>query len=378
MRYFSLLILLIPFLALAQNGVIIGYVPFFWNGTAYEIDYSKLDIAIYGGQTDIPTSSPFWDASDLASDGYMQDYIDSAHANGNKILLTSLSGYPVQDGVENMIASDANIQTFVDTVCATALHYGFDGVEIDWEFPTGNAEEFGVLLGKFRRKLDTWNPPGILTAAVYYEFLTAAYIADSLSHCDYILPMTYTMWQGLGDGMISGFDTPLNLPNSYGTYKGGYLKAPEVFPSYTSRGISKSKICVGISFEGTVFYDYNTLNVDFEGGWGTWAFTSTVTNCPAGGYADIPASGRVHDAQAVANYVVSGGDIYVFHDTATVRQITEFAVDSGYAGVFIWDVPAGYDSILGDELLSVISSTMENHDSGLPAATERKRLFFRK
>jgi len=99
--------------------------------------------------------------------------------------------------------------------------------------------------------------------------------------------------------------------------------------------------------------------VDFEDGWGTWAFTSTVTNSPAAGYADIPASGRVHDAQAVANYVVSGGDIYVFHDTATVRQITEFAADSGYAGVFIWDAPAGYDSVVGNELLNKIKATID-------------------
>jgi GH18 family chitinase len=351
----TLLVFLFPVLMHAQvsTNKLIGYLPYWWNGANFNTSFDRFTHVIYVNPGGVSTSSPFFN-SNAIDDGYwFTRFRDSCHAHGGKFLLEVLGGHPAPQGVQIMIESEERIQTWVDTICAYAKKKGCDGVEIDWEFPHHKAQAFSSMLGKIRKKLDAWKPKGTLAIATYYSWLPTAYQADSLNaYCDIIMPMAYTMWMGNGESpYYTGFDTPINVPNSYGAPSHNEaLSSPSTIQSFADAGIDKAKLCVGISFEGTRFGGATGLNQQYS----SWQFTSTVTNSPSNGYPSVPASGRMWDDQAKANYASSEGYIWSFHDTISVKAIIKFVQERGYGGIMVYDYPAGYDTKVGDVLIRVV------------------------
>jgi chitinase len=350
------LILLFPLMAHAQvsTNKVIGYLPTWWygnqalSGTNME---SFTHLIVFGAQAD--SVSPYLNTKGVDDGYWFQRYRDSAHVHGCKFLFSSAGGYPNRY-MQVIGASPAKMRAYVDTVVAYAKSKEFDGLEVDWEFPHGMAKEFSALLGQFRKKLDAWRPRGILAIATYYSWLPTAYQADSLNaYCDIIMPMTYTMWMGNGESpYFAGFDTPVNEPTSYGSPShNAALSSPGTIQSFVRAGIDKSKLCVGISFEGTRFGGASGVNKSYS----DWQFTSTVNNSAGSGYPSIPTTGRVWDDQAKANYAVSGGYIWSFQDTISVKHITKFASENGFGGIMVYDYPAGYDTQLGDVLMRVVA-----------------------
>jgi len=104
-----------------------------------------------------------------------------------------------------------------------------------------------------------------------------------------------------------------------------------------------------------------------------------VTNSPSpGGYPSIPAGGRVYDATAKANYSYSGGYIWSFQDSTSVKAIVKFAQDSSYGGIMVYDYPAGYDTSFGDVLARIVyRDATAGNGSVPPVATTRNQLYRR-
>jgi chitinase len=80
--------------------------------------------------------------------------IEKCHGVGTKVYI-SVGGYSDRAGTrlarvfEKIAAADGLRAAFADNIEAVVLQYGFDGVEIDWEYPlskTGADYEKTVLL----------------------------------------------------------------------------------------------------------------------------------------------------------------------------------------------------------------------------------------
>ncbi|KAK9101782.1 hypothetical protein Sjap_019036 [Stephania japonica] len=74
-----------------------------------------------------------------------------------------------------MATTPAARQSFINSTIEVAREYGFDGLDLDWEFPKDEKEmeDFGVLLGEWRvavrREAElTRRPVLLITAAVYF------------------------------------------------------------------------------------------------------------------------------------------------------------------------------------------------------------------
>jgi GH18 family chitinase len=352
-----------------STNKVIGYLPYWWNGTAATNAWHSFTHVIYVNQSQPIATAPYQDFSSLNSDSYFLSYRDSVHAHGGKFLFEAIGGYPIDADWATIAGSDAIAQAWVDTICGYAKAKGCDGIELDLEFPT--AAQSNLVFGKLRKKLDTWSPKGILMMASYYQYVNAYYNADSLNaYVDIILPMTYTMWMGNGEGpYYSGFDTPVHLPTAYGSpYRGasldslGFRQSYNTIPtirSFVDAGILKSKIVVSISFEGTRFSGVTTPNQQYSG----WGFTSTVQHSAGGGYPSVPAS-YTWDDVAKGNWAYSGGYVWTFHDTNSIKAIVKYAQDSLYSGIMVWDYPAGYDTQTGTVLADVLyRETMQGSSS---------------
>lgn len=367
-----LLILLIPVLLFSQAKVV-GYLPTWWYGNtgANNLPWSQFTHIIIFAAQDASSTSPYFKSTGIDDGYWFTIYKNNVHNAGGKLLLSVTGGYG-QVQMPIVAADPVKCQTFVDAACDYAIAKGFDGIEIDWEFPRSSDNVgWNRLIRLFREQLDTWEPDGILSTSVNYlgPWNSAPYYPDSMNAAfDMFQSMSYTMWMGpyQESPYYSGYDSPINNPTSFGTYHGTYFKNPtNMISGAISAGWDIDKFVVGISFEGTRFQT-SSMNSTYS----SWGFTSTVTNsASSGSYPSIPASGRVHDAQAVGNYVISGGYTYTFHDTNSVRECVRWIKSEGYGGVMIYDVPCGYDMTYGNQLMTVVNREVQGWSASSPVYT---------
>jgi chitinase len=96
--------------------------------------------------------------------------------------LYSIGGGDIDPNLFTLMASTASSrQTFIHVTIEVARKYGFDGIDLDWEFLESSKEmdDFAHLLREWRHAVQrearsTNKPPLLLTAAMYYsaDFLT--------------------------------------------------------------------------------------------------------------------------------------------------------------------------------------------------------------
>jgi chitinase len=157
------------------------------------------------------------------------------HKNPQVKALYSIGGGDIDPNPFAPMASAASSRrTFIHATIEVARKYGFDGIDLDWEFPESSKEmdDFAHLLREWRHAVQrearsTNKPPLLLTAAVYYsaDFLTygsrRSYPAASIKeNLDWINVMCYD-YHGSWNTSVTGahaalFDPKTNLSSIYG------------------------------------------------------------------------------------------------------------------------------------------------------------------
>jgi len=97
--------------------------------------------------------------------------IDSAHRHGVKVLfsIANVNSYGGNNSIMTYITSDSiRCQEWVDATLAYARRKGYDGIDLNWEWPT-NSDEPGYtrMMRMFRVGLDRWPVRGELSHALY-------------------------------------------------------------------------------------------------------------------------------------------------------------------------------------------------------------------
>ncbi|XWS72597.1 hypothetical protein CRYUN_Cryun02cG0053600 [Craigia yunnanensis] len=97
----------------------------------------------------------------------------------------------------NMVSNPDNRAAFIKSTIATARKYGFDGPDIDWEFPSNpdDMSNLSVLFKEWRHAVQSeasgsGKPPLLLSAAVY--FASRTYPGHAIAkYLDFVNPMCF-------------------------------------------------------------------------------------------------------------------------------------------------------------------------------------------
>ena len=276
--------------------------------------------------------------------------VGQAHRHGVRVLL-SLGGWSESDHFP-VVASNPRLRAVFAHSCVEAiLRDGFDGIDIDWEYPgyaehkgsPADKENFTLLLSVLKDSLnvlgDKTQRSYLLTAALpaggeHVQKIEVAKVAKIL---DQLNLMTYD-FHGPWDP-LANHNSPL-YP-SVGADPTRCVDAS--FRLYCDTlGVPASKINIGVPFYGKAFAGCAGLNAPHAG--------ADTTLFPESGlfYYDIaPVLGkfnRLWDEKAKVPYLTSSASqvLVSYDDEESVRAKGEYVVDHGIHGVIIWEITGDY------------------------------------
>ena len=290
--------------------------------------------------------------------------------------LISVGGWTLSDDFSDIAASSNARSTFAASAVSFMTNYGFDGIDLDWEFPVSGGKQgmmhrpeddnnYVLLSAAIRLELDRQatihGRPYLLTAtggAAYTSVTNRYRLAEMAAYLDWFNVMAYNY---SGDwSALSGHGAPL--------YANPAAEVPDfnidrTVQAYFDAGVAPEKMVLGMSFVGFGLKEVGTNagglfqphgGAGDEGSWGPGFFD----------YRDLQNGIRDHNyinEQGFVRYWDSYSQVpYLFNATSHVfisyedgRSIsskTKYAITNQMAGVMFW----GMDADTGDAFLHTI------------------------
>jgi GH18 family chitinase len=150
--------------------------------------------------------------------------VDQSHANNVKVLV-SVGGWGLDTQFEQLAASPETRAVFIAETIKVLAEYGFDGVDIDWEYPDPgqSAQNYLALMSELRKAL----PDHLITTAViaYGDETGLGVPSETFALLDFINVMTY---DGPDHGSMEQFQKGLDY--------------------WLGRGVPPEKLVMGLPF----------------------------------------------------------------------------------------------------------------------------------
>lgn len=267
--------------------------------------------------------------------------IETAHENGVRVVL-SIGGWGAGNFSE-MVTSVESRKIFVDSVLEVISDFGYDGVDLDWEYPTTGVAgissspddkvNFTYLVEDLRNALPV---SSLLTAAVpaggsaavnYYETAKLAKLMD------YWHIMSYDM----SGGPKSTHHTNLFKSEFSNT------SADEGVKAYMEAGMPIEKIVMGIAFYGHKFIttedgNNNGLRADAKRE-GSVGYRSIVSE-----YLNNNDYKTYLDEKAQAPWIYGNNIFISYDDSKSIAAKCNYVKENKLAGVMVWEYNSDDDA----------------------------------
>jgi len=263
----------------------------------------------------------------LKKTSHLDEVLSEAHAEGVRVVL-SIGGWGA-GGFSEAVSTEESRKEFVDSIVQVVKEKGFDGVDMDWEYPTTSVAgissspddkvNFTLFMEQLRNALDK---DLLLTIAVpasnfnkYYE------IAKLNQYIDYLHIMSYDM----SDMKRATHHTNLS-PSEYSV-----ASVEESVKGYIESGISKEKIIVGVAFYGHIFTGTNGIGEMAEKR--THLTYVRVMN----EYVNNPNYKVGYDEKAQASWVYGNGTFISYEDEQSILKKGRFVQENNLGGLMVWE-----------------------------------------
>lgn len=330
------------------------------------IDYSKYSIINYSFFKPMPNGAIvetdawadenlLFGQNDWVNGGYVPNtsLIDLAH-NGNVKVMVSIGGWTLSDNFPG-IAANATKRSYFASECNRLLQvYGFDGIDLDWEYPgfaehNGTAADggnFTLLVQEIRDSIDAL---GLISGKDY--LLSSCFSADPakmqivewanlIPELDMFNLMSYDFFGAFSS--VSNHNSPLYAPsvgNPTFNIDSAFYYITQV------HGVPASMLNIGVAFYGRSVTGCTGLHQSTSGsadGATFWEDEGTPLYYNVLNKMNLFTSHW--DSQAQVPYLL-GNSINTFvsyDDEQSVALKAEYVVNHNARGVIIWELTGDY------------------------------------
>lgn len=287
-----------------------------------------------------------WSAT---GDGYQRALIDSARANGVKMILCIGGIGNDNQATYAWIADDSvRCETAMRSILGYARQKGYDGVDFDiegWNHPT--PQQFERLSRFTRRILDEWTPRGILTIAVGRDYESSKPVWVLNAYYDQINTMNYDCNGYWSSG--TGFHAPLYNPSrNYPWYpsESGALNTHDRFSTWLTAGVLPSKLGLGLAAYG---WGWTSATAPGQRRESLGSFNNYYVwhNEIVNDYLDRGRGTRYYDTLAhqpwISNPGGPGWSYINYDDEQSLPKKVEYARQRGLGGVMVFTYNSQYN-----------------------------------
>ncbi|KAL7472651.1 hypothetical protein ACHAXS_013011 [Conticribra weissflogii] len=297
---------------------------------------------------------------------YEHGLINLAHAAGAQVF-PSIGGWTLSDAFVGMAANPSSRQKFAKNCADLITSYGFDGIDLDWEYPgykehSGTENDiitFSLLLEDVRAELDKLEDE----TGQYYK-LTAALpcgphhmININIPHINSVLDelnvMSYDFHGSWSD--TTGVAAPL-FHQGWGEAD---FSVDDCVRNWVDGGASREKINLGLAFYGRSFASATGMNEPHDGAdnahWAVDEGTPQYYNIVA----KLPSMVVMRDDTTMTPYAYfPSGGLVSFDDERSICEKTEYTVDNDLNGFLIWEISGDLMPDLSTPLLDTVNSKL--------------------
>lgn len=266
-------------------------------------------------------------------------------------LLISIGGWGA-DHFSEAAMTEENRKRFSETAIEIMLKYGFNGIDIDWEYPTSGSagishspkdkQNFTLMLKQVREDLNKLSEK---TGEYYYLTIAAGAfmghgneveLLEIIKYVDFINVMTYDMEKWVSGGRRTSHHT-----NLYNTNKmSGQYGASFYINNFLRNGVPAEKLNLGIAFYGRGAKDMNFVGGDVFDKFFTnrqaitWTYTKIKEEI-----LDNPNTEWIlaWDDAAKSPYAYTSSMFISFDNPESIRYKIEYVKEHGLGGVFFWE-----------------------------------------
>jgi chitinase len=343
-RILLFLFLFVPFNALPQ--MVLGY--YYGNYSGYPHDMIEYNCLTHIAHAFIIPDS----TGEISYEEWFlyPELIEAARQNGKKIVV-SVGGWGNSDGFKGLVKEPRHMVAFIRNLVRFIKEHGYDGADIDWEYPTQNEKwEFASLLVSLRR---AFNEAGIellsvaLPAIDWHNVFDASTLNNTL---DWVGIMTYDFygpWEKTTGHNTALYSTPEQI-----------LSLDHSIKHYLQKGVLPTKLCAGMEFVG-------------------YKFNATGLHKPHTGARSIPYNKAMDllnegweytwDDAAKVPYLFQPDSLQfiTIDDALSIEYKSRYILDHNLAGTIIWKL--GFDYRNGfNELLNLVGDNLLSDKPGKP------------
>ena len=286
-------------------------------------------------------------------------------------IFPSLGGWTLSDNFPGIAADPAKRANFVSQCVDLIKDYGFDGIDLDWEYPAyadhsgtpADTANFVLLLQELRTALNDYG----VTTGQYYE-ITAAVgcgpsviagydIPNTAPLLDQINLMTYDFFGGWSQ--VTGANAPLY----YQGFPAGYEEwsVDGCVNNWRAGGAVDSQLNIGLPFYGRSFANADGPNKAHSG-------TDTVHWSEDEGvpqYFNIEAAldqmtvQRDPVSQTQMAWFPDGSGYLSFDDQQAICNKVEYALNEQLNGFIIWELSGDVRPDLSTPLLDEVNMKLD-------------------